>query len=99
MFGEEVKKVQPDEFFGYFDQFLTGLAEARVDNRVMMKQKEDEEKKAQRDAEVRELTDAFLWTQGFFPASIVSAPSFAAFKRLIKNYNLNQFLRGRALES
>ena len=33
------------------------------------------------------------------PASIVSAPSFAAFKRLIKNYNLNQFLRGRALES
>ena len=33
------------------------------------------------------------------PASVVSAPSFAAFKRLIKNYNLNQFLRGRALES
>ena len=60
MFGEEVKKVQPDEFFGYFDQFLTGLAEARVDNRVMMRQKEDEEKKAQRDAEVRELIDAFL---------------------------------------
>ena len=65
MFGEEVKKVQPDEFFGYFDQFLSGLAEARVDNRVMMKQKEDEEKKAQRDAEVRDLTDAFLLTQGF----------------------------------
>ena len=34
------------------------------------------------------------------PASVVSAPSFAAFKRLIKNYNLNhQFLRGSALES
>ena len=33
------------------------------------------------------------------PASIVSVQSFAAFKRQIKNLDLNQFLRGRALAS
>lgn len=54
LMGEEVKKIQPDEFFGVFDQFLTSLSEARHDNLLWLKIKEEEERRAQKEAEVTE---------------------------------------------
>lgn len=54
MMGEEAKKIQPDEFFGVFDQFLTSLSEARHDNLLWQKIKEEEERRALKEAEVTE---------------------------------------------
>lgn len=52
LMGEEAKKIQPDEFFGVFDQFLTSLSEARQDNFLWQRIKEEEERRAQKEAEV-----------------------------------------------
>uniref|UniRef100_A0A8C5VK87 Dishevelled associated activator of morphosis 1 n=1 Tax=Microcebus murinus TaxID=30608 RepID=A0A8C5VK87_MICMU len=44
-FGEEAGKMQPDEFFGIFDQFLQAVSEAKQENENMRRRKEEEEKK------------------------------------------------------
>lgn len=44
--------MQPDEFFGIFDQFLQSFAEARQENENMRRRKEEEERRARMEAQV-----------------------------------------------
>lgn len=66
-FGEEAGKIQPDEFFGIFDQFLQAVAEAKQENENMRKRKEEEERRARLEAQVRGAPSAgppgSLWPQ------------------------------------
>ncbi|XP_028298343.1 disheveled-associated activator of morphogenesis 1-like [Gouania willdenowi] len=52
-FGEASSNLQPDEFFGIFDSFLTAFAEAKQDNLNMAKRKEEEERRALLDAQLK----------------------------------------------
>uniref|UniRef100_A0A3P8XG39 Dishevelled associated activator of morphogenesis 1b n=1 Tax=Esox lucius TaxID=8010 RepID=A0A3P8XG39_ESOLU len=45
-FGEDATRMQPDEFFGIFDQFLQAFADAKQENENMHKRKEEEERRA-----------------------------------------------------
>lgn len=56
LFGEDPTCMQPDEFFGIFDSFLTSFAEARQDNENMRKRQEEEEKRAKQEADLKKLT-------------------------------------------
>uniref|UniRef100_A0A8C5PF61 Dishevelled associated activator of morphosis 1 n=1 Tax=Leptobrachium leishanense TaxID=445787 RepID=A0A8C5PF61_9ANUR len=56
-FGEEANKIQPDEFFGIFDQFLQALSEAKQENENMRKRKEEEERRARMEAQLKEQRD------------------------------------------
>lgn len=51
LFGED--GLQPEEFFGIFDNFLVAFAEARQDNENFRKRAEEEEKRLKQEAEVR----------------------------------------------
>lgn len=51
-FGEDTDKMQPDEFFGIFDQFLQAVTEAKQENENMRKRKEEEERRARMEAQV-----------------------------------------------
>uniref|UniRef100_A0A668AN03 Dishevelled associated activator of morphogenesis 1b n=1 Tax=Myripristis murdjan TaxID=586833 RepID=A0A668AN03_9TELE len=53
-FGEDASKMQPDEFFGIFDQFLQSFAEAQQENENMRKRKEEEERRARMEAQLKE---------------------------------------------
>ncbi|XP_030623666.1 disheveled-associated activator of morphogenesis 1 isoform X1 [Chanos chanos] len=53
-FGEDPARMQPDEFFGIFDQFLQAFAEARQDNENMRRRKEEEERRARMEAQLKE---------------------------------------------
>lgn len=52
-FGEDATRMQPDEFFGIFDQFLQAFAEAKQENENMRRRKEEEERRARMEAQVR----------------------------------------------
>lgn len=51
-FGEDLSKLQPDEFFGIFDSFLTSFYEAKQDNENLARRKEEEERRALMEAQV-----------------------------------------------
>uniref|UniRef100_UPI0037E79327 disheveled-associated activator of morphogenesis 1 n=1 Tax=Semicossyphus pulcher TaxID=241346 RepID=UPI0037E79327 len=51
-FGE-VSNLQPDEFFGIFDSFLTAFSEAKQDNQNMARRKEEEERRALMEAQLK----------------------------------------------
>ncbi len=51
-FGEDATRMQPDEFFGIFDQFLQAFSEAKQDNENMQRRKEEEERRARMEAQV-----------------------------------------------
>ena len=53
LFGEEPRKMQPDEFFGIFDLFITSFAEAKADNERFHRQKEEEEKRQRIESQVK----------------------------------------------
>ncbi|XP_032964645.1 disheveled-associated activator of morphogenesis 1 isoform X1 [Rhinolophus ferrumequinum] len=53
-FGEEAGKIQPDEFFGIFDQFLQAVSEAKQENENMRKKKEEEERRARMETQLKE---------------------------------------------
>uniref|UniRef100_A0A8C1EHJ6 Dishevelled associated activator of morphogenesis 1b n=2 Tax=Cyprinus carpio TaxID=7962 RepID=A0A8C1EHJ6_CYPCA len=53
-FGEDADKMQPDEFFGIFDQFLQSFAEARQENENMRRRKEEEERRARMEVQLKE---------------------------------------------
>ncbi|KAJ7991315.1 hypothetical protein DPEC_G00296050 [Dallia pectoralis] len=53
-FGEEKGRMQPDEFFGIFDTFLTSFGEARQDLENMQRLKEEEERRACMEAMLKE---------------------------------------------
>ncbi|XP_030070208.1 disheveled-associated activator of morphogenesis 1 isoform X2 [Microcaecilia unicolor] len=56
-FSEDAGKMQPDEFFGIFDQFLQAFSEAKQENENMRKRKEEEERRARMEAQLREQRD------------------------------------------
>ncbi|XP_053344836.1 disheveled-associated activator of morphogenesis 1b isoform X1 [Clarias gariepinus] len=53
-FGEDAGKMQPDEFFGIFDQFLQAFGEARQENENIRRRKEEEERRARMEAQLKE---------------------------------------------
>ncbi|XP_063803453.1 disheveled-associated activator of morphogenesis 1 isoform X2 [Pseudophryne corroboree] len=53
-FGEEANKIQPDEFFGIFDQFLQAFSEAKQENENIRKRKEEEERRTRMEAQLKE---------------------------------------------
>ncbi|CAG5866203.1 unnamed protein product [Menidia menidia] len=53
-FGEEERRMQPDEFFGIFDTFLQSFGEARQDLENMQRRKEEEERRARMEAMLKE---------------------------------------------
>ncbi|XP_014239797.1 disheveled-associated activator of morphogenesis 1 isoform X2 [Cimex lectularius] len=55
-FGEDNSSIQPDDFFGIFDAFLISFADARTDNENWRKRKEEEEKRARQEAEMKKRT-------------------------------------------
>lgn len=52
--------MQPDEFFGIFDQFLQSFSEAQQENENIRKRKEEEERRAKLEAQVCELLGSEL---------------------------------------
>lgn len=52
LFGEDNTSIQPDDFFGIFDAFLTALNEAKQDNENLKRRRDEEEKRAKQEAEV-----------------------------------------------
>ncbi|KAJ0062979.1 hypothetical protein NL108_010283, partial [Boleophthalmus pectinirostris] len=50
-FGEDA--LQPDEFFGIFDSFMTSFSDAKQDNLNMIKRKEEEERRALMEATLK----------------------------------------------
>uniref|UniRef100_A0A672YTB9 Disheveled-associated activator of morphogenesis 1-like n=1 Tax=Sphaeramia orbicularis TaxID=375764 RepID=A0A672YTB9_9TELE len=52
-FGEDSSKQQPEEFFGIFDTFITAFSEAKQDNENMIRRKEEEEKRALLEAQLK----------------------------------------------
>lgn len=52
LFGEDSAGVQPDEFFGIFENFLQALTEARQDVENMRKKVEEDERRAKQEQEV-----------------------------------------------
>lgn len=52
LFGEDSAGVQPDEFFGIFENFLHALSEARQDVENMKRKMEDDERRAKQEQEV-----------------------------------------------
>ncbi|XP_054088534.1 disheveled-associated activator of morphogenesis 1 isoform X2 [Zeugodacus cucurbitae] len=56
LFGEDGAVLQPDEFFGIFDTFLTTFTEARQDNDNFRKRQEEDEKRAKQEAELKKRT-------------------------------------------
>lgn len=59
-FGEDASKMQPDEFFGIFDQFLQSFAEAQQENENLRKRKEEEERRAKMEAQVGDRSSGFI---------------------------------------
>nr|XP_023681253.1 disheveled-associated activator of morphogenesis 1 isoform X1 [Paramormyrops kingsleyae] len=53
-FGEDAGRMQPDEFFRIFDQFLQAVAEAKQENENMRRRKEEEERRARMEAQLKE---------------------------------------------
>lgn len=53
LFGEDGSVIQPEEFFGIFDNFVTAFAEARQDNENFKKRAEEEEKRLKQEEQVR----------------------------------------------
>uniref|UniRef100_A0A673I0Q1 Disheveled-associated activator of morphogenesis 1-like n=1 Tax=Sinocyclocheilus rhinocerous TaxID=307959 RepID=A0A673I0Q1_9TELE len=53
-FGEDATRMQPEEFFGIFDQFLQSFSEAKQDNENMRRRKEEEERRARLEVQLKE---------------------------------------------
>lgn len=70
-FGEEAGKIQPDEFFGIFDQFLQAVSDAKQENENMRRKKEEEERRARMEAQVRR---AAHWPARAPGSSVAAAP-------------------------
>jgi len=58
MFGEEPRRMQPEEFFGIFDLFLIAFSEARADNERFRRQRDEEEKRQKMELQLRAEKDA-----------------------------------------
>ena len=73
-FGEDTDKMQPDEFFGIFDQFLQAVTEAKQENENMRRRKEEKERWARMEAQVsgHQRVEQHPWgTQGWQPCRAV----------------------------
>ncbi|CAL1531259.1 unnamed protein product [Lymnaea stagnalis] len=52
-FCEDPKQIQPEDFFGCIDTFVTGMVDARHENEKFKKQKEEEEKRRQLEEQLK----------------------------------------------
>ncbi|KAK1893779.1 Disheveled-associated activator of morphogenesis 1 [Dissostichus eleginoides] len=52
-FGEDTSNMQPDQFFGIFNTFLTAYSEAQQDNENMARRKEEEERRELLEAQLK----------------------------------------------
>lgn len=52
LFGEDNSTIQPDDFFGIFDTFLTSFNEAKHDLENIRKRRDEEEKRSKQEVEV-----------------------------------------------
>ncbi|KAI4804070.1 hypothetical protein KUCAC02_025714 [Chaenocephalus aceratus] len=52
-FGEDTSNMQPDQFFGIFNTFLTAYSEAQQDNKNMARRKEEEERRELLEAQLK----------------------------------------------
>lgn len=55
LFGEDNSTIQPDDFFGIFDTFLTSFNEAKHDLENIRKRRDEEEKRAKQEVEVNNI--------------------------------------------
>ncbi|KAK7601114.1 hypothetical protein V9T40_008555 [Parthenolecanium corni] len=56
LFGEDNSTIQPDDFFGIFDTFLSSFNEAKHDMENIRKRREEEEKRAKQEIEIKKRT-------------------------------------------
>lgn len=83
--------MQPDEFFGIFDQFLQSFAEAQQENENMRKRKEEEERRAKMEAQV---CDRSLFTyheknqKVFTPWGIIQRRFVQCLKKILEFWQL-----------
>lgn len=56
LFGEDGSVLQPEEFFGIFDNFLAAFTDAKQDNDSFKKRQEEDEKRAKQEAELKKRT-------------------------------------------
>ncbi|XP_065208750.1 disheveled-associated activator of morphogenesis 1 isoform X3 [Planococcus citri] len=56
LFGEDNSTIQPDDFFGIFDLFLTSFNEAKHDLENIRKRRDEEEKRAKQEVEMKKRT-------------------------------------------
>lgn len=75
LFGEDGAVVQPDEFFGIFDGFLSALMEAKQDNENFRRRHEEEEKRARQEAEVSFIIQKFTNLTGDGATSFKTCPA------------------------
>ena len=55
MFCEDPATTQSDEFFGIFDSFVSGFHEAKMENDAVKRKREEEEKIAKQQQEVKRM--------------------------------------------
>ncbi|KAJ8308329.1 hypothetical protein KUTeg_013203 [Tegillarca granosa] len=67
-FGENIDQYkQPDEFFGIFDNFMTSLVEAQAENERIKKQREEEEKRAKLEEQLKKERERIRSKRGESP--------------------------------
>lgn len=72
--------MQPDEFFGIFDQFLQSFGEAQQENENMRRRKEEEERRAKMEAQVTAAPAQLVLgkVRALQPSSVLSPSHFPA---------------------
>jgi dishevelled associated activator of morphogenesis len=90
LFGEDGSVVQPEEFFGIFDTFLSSFAEARNDNESFRKRQEEDEKRAKQEAEVK------TFNQPNLSGAVIFQFDFQMKKRTIERKNKEGLLNSVA---
>ncbi|KAK1339252.1 hypothetical protein QTO34_019931 [Cnephaeus nilssonii] len=91
-FGEEAGKMQPDEFFGIFDQFLQAVSEAKQENENMRKRKEEEERRARMEAQMNMAVALPYFTE--FIATINKIQHFDTSKRVLSDCSSKNSVKG-----
>ena len=66
LFGEDNSTIQPDDFFGIFDLFLTSFNEAKHDLENIRKRRDEEEKRAKQEIEVSIYSNFFIECYVYF---------------------------------
>ncbi|XP_041826987.1 disheveled-associated activator of morphogenesis 1-like [Melanotaenia boesemani] len=104
-FGEDSSNLKPDEFFGIFSTFLTAFSEAKEDNEDMTRRREEEEKRAlmeaqmKKDRELRMRKNKASEECGEFDDLVSALRSGEVFDRNLSNLNHRKRRRHNTFES